>query len=367
MVSRAEYIWLDGSKPTKQLRSKTRILQISDKNPELDNFPEWTFDGSSTYQSSGDNSDLLLKPVAHCHDPVRGGNDFLVLCEVFQANGKPHHSNTRHALRTALAECKDKYEPWLGFEQEYVLFAGKNPLGWPENGYPKPQGPFYCGVGSDKVFGRDIVEEHMEACIHAGLAIYGINAEVMPGQWEFQIGYRGFKGEDLNAIEFCDQLWLARWLLCRIGEEYNVTVSFDNKPVKGDWNGSGCHTNFSTKQMRDPNSGIQEINLAIEKLSAKHSSHIQVYGHALDERLTGLHETCSIDEFRSGVSDRGSSIRIPLHVSERGYGYLEDRRPGSNCDPYQVATRLITTICGLNETSAAHTTLVSNSRARVQA
>ena len=349
MISRAEYIWLDGDKPSQQLRSKTRVLEFTGYAPVLEEFPVWSFDGSSTYQASGKKSDLVLKPVRCWPDPVRGNGNFLVLCEVMLDNESPHNTNTRSILRELLGICQKDYEPWIGYEQEYTLFSGRNPLGWPDNGYPKPQGPFYCGVGPDKVFGRELVEEHTKACIDAGISIYGINAEVMPGQWEFQIGYRGFSNDLVDTLTYSDELWIARWLLCRVAEKYRVTVSFDNKPIKGDWNGAGCHTNFSTKQMRHKDTGLHEIEKAIELLSNKQKEHICMYGADLSERLTGLHETCSIDRFVSGVADRSASIRIPLHVKENGCGYLEDRRPGANCDPYLVASRLVTTLCGLGD------------------
>ena len=345
MGSIAEYIWLDGTKPTQELRSKSRILQLSSDNPDITEFPDWGFDGSSTYQSPGHHSDLVLKPVRVVPDPIRGNNNFLVLCEVFDSDNIPHVTNTRANLRNVLEAGGAAHDPWFGFEQEYVLFSGKTPLGWPEQGYPAPQGPFYCGVGAGKVFGREIIEQHMAYCLDAGLLMYGINAEVMPAQWEYQVGYRGFDGDIVDALTVCDHQWLARWLLCRTAEDYDVTISFDNKPVKGDWNGSGCHTNFSTKGMRAKGKGMALIKKAAELLAQNHDEHIKVYGHGLAERLTGHHETCSISEFRCGVSDRGASIRIPLHVSKQGYGYLEDRRPGANSDPYLVAARLIDTIC----------------------
>lgn len=349
MISRVEYIWLDGTKPTQQLRSKTRIIQITETNNiNLDIFPKWGFDGSSTYQSEGHSSDLVLKPVNFCKDPIRGTNNYLVMCEVFDADDKPHATNGRSILRKIKEQVEAEYEPWIGFEQEYTLLSGRTPLGWPANGYPEPQGPFYCGVGTDKVYGREISEEHARLCVEAGLTIFGTNAEVMPSQWEFQIGYRGFKGENYNILEYSDHLWFARWLLIRVAEKYGVGVSFDNKPVKGDWNGAGCHTNFSTKQMR-AEGGYAAIEEAIEKLSKKHTEHIKIYGSGLNERLTGLHETCPIDSFKSGVSNRGASIRIPYHVKQDNCGYLEDRRPGANCCPYLVSARLLTTICSLKE------------------
>ena len=350
MTNMAEYIWLDGTQPTQELRSKTRLVKVADQNHvTTESFPEWSYDGSSTSQATGEDSDLTLKPVYVTNDPIRGHGNYLVLCEVCNPDGTPHATNTRAMLRRVMEAGGAASQPWLGYEQEFTLFSGQTPLGWPENGYPKPQGPFYCGVGSDKVFGREIVEAHTEACIDANLMIYGTNAEVMPGQWEFQVGYRGFEGDSTDTLAFTDHMWVARWLLHRIAEDFGVTVSFDNKPVRGDWNGAGMHTNFSTAEMRNPDTGLQTINTAIERLKEKHREHISVYGAGLSERLTGEHETCSINEFRAGVSDRGASIRIPRHVEKKRSGYIEDRRPGANADPYIVAARLITTVSGLDE------------------
>ena len=331
---KAEYIWIDGHMPTSKLRSKTKILDKKINN--VSELPDWGFDGSSTQQAEGFDSDCLLKPVYFVLDPLRGGDDILVMCEVFNADGTVHKSNSRAALRELSEKFSDE-ECWFGIEQEYTFFDGIKPLGWPDNGFPAPQGGYYCGVGSDEVYGRDIVEDHLEACLEAGLEISGINAEVMPGQWEFQVG-------PVGPLEVSDQLWIARWLLYRIGEDYGVSATLDPKPVKGDWNGAGAHTNFSTKSMREKG-GIKVIEEACEKLSKKHREHIAVYGSSNEERLTGLHETCSIEDFRYGVSDRGASIRIPMGTSNDGYGYLEDRRPSANMDPYQVCFALIDTIC----------------------
>lgn len=345
----AEYIWLDGSVPVRMIRSKARVVELSGKHPKLEDFPEWSFDGSSTGQATGDKSDCILKAVNFVLDPVRGGNNCLVMCEVFNADGTPHESNSRAQLRAVLDAGADASEPWAGFEQEYTFFKRNIPLGWPEHGFPAPQGPYYCGVGSEQIFGRDIVEDHTKQCLDAGIMIYGINAEVMPGQWEFQIGYRGVEGEDAGVLNVCDHLWLARWLMHRTSEKYDVHVSFDNKPIKGDWNGAGMHTNFSTTATRDKKKGRAAINEAVAKLGAKHDKHIPLYGHKLAERLTGLHETSSIHEFSAGDADRGTSIRIPQQVALKGYGYLEDRRPGANSDPYLVAARICTTVCGVDE------------------
>ncbi|MEE8341720.1 MAG: glutamine synthetase GlnII [Candidatus Neomarinimicrobiota bacterium] len=332
---KAEYIWMDGHKPTEKLRSKTKILNGKVNN--LNDLPKWGFDGSSTMQASGQNSDCLLEPIKFIPDPIRGADNIIVLCEVFNADGSLHVTNTRAQLR-GLAEKYIGQEPWFGIEQEYTLFRGIKPLGWPDNGFPAPQGGYYCGVGADEVFGRPIVEAHMDACLHAGLEISGINAEVMPAQWEFQIG-------PLGALEVADQTWLARWLLYRIGEEFKVSATLHPKPVSGDWNGAGAHTNFSTKAMRE-DGGIAIIEEACKKLSKNHTEHIKVYGAHNEERMTGLHETCKIDEFRYGVSDRGASVRIPMATAKEGKGYLEDRRPAANMDPYLVCAKLIETICG---------------------
>lgn len=348
MLAMAEYIWMDGARPTQKLRSKTRIIDIPvDEEFSIEVFPEWGFDGSSTYQAEGHSSDLVLKPINFVHDPFRGEGNFLVMCEVFNVDGTPHASNTRAELRKVLLAGAQDEEPWIGFEQEYTLFKGSTPLGWPERGYPAPQGPFYCGVGADEVFGRSLVEDHAVACLEAGVMLYGINAEVMPGQWEFQVGYRGVEEESADPLTVCDHAWFARWILYRTGEDYDVTATLDNKPVRGDWNGAGQHTNFSTKAMRDVKTGKETIAKVIERLSKKHAEHIVVYGDGLAQRLTGEHETCHIDEFRSGESDRGASIRIPVKVIKEGCGYLEDRRPGANADPYQIATRILKTICDL--------------------
>ncbi|MFK7928329.1 MAG: glutamine synthetase GlnII [Myxococcota bacterium] len=332
MPFQAEYIWVDGAEPTKTLRSKTKIVADG-----VTDFPEWNFDGSSTNQAQGESSDCVLKPVFVCDDPIRGGDAKLVLCEVYDALGNPHVTNTRAPLRAVAERHKDQ-EAWYGIEQEYTLLRNGRPLGWPDHGYPAPQGPFYCGVGSDEVFGRPIVEEHMRACLAAGLKLSGVNAEVMPGQWEFQIGPAG-------PLEVGDHLLIARWLMYRIGEEYDVSATLDPKPVKGDWNGAGAHTNFSTKAMREPG-GLDVILAAMPKMEARSDLHIEHYGDGIEQRLTGKHETCSYKEFKFGVGHRGASIRIPLPVQQAGCGYFEDRRPNANVDPYVVARLMLETVCG---------------------
>ncbi len=331
----AEYIWLDGRKPTAKLRSKTKI--INGPVSKVSDIPMWGFDGSSTEQAEGHFSDCMLKPVYFVADPINKDDNILVMCEVLNPDGTPHKTNTRHIL-AQVAEQFKQHEPWFGFEQEYTLYRKEWPLGWPKDGFPHPQGRYYCGVGEDEVHGRPLVEEHLKACLEAGIGICGTNAEVMPAQWEFQIGV-------LGALEASDQLWLARWLLYRLGEEHDAYAKLDPKPMPGDWNGAGGHTNYSTKAMRE-DGGMAVINMACEKLGRFHKNHIRVYGADNDQRLTGKHETCAIHQFRFGISDRGASIRIPMATAHEGTGYLEDRRPAANLDPYQIATALIETTCG---------------------
>jgi glutamine synthetase len=347
-VQFAEYIWLDGSQPTQGIRSKGRTVDVP-AAPRPEDFPAWSFDGSSTEQAAGEDSDCLLLPVRVAHDPLRGAGSHLVLCEVLNPDGSAHLTNRRSTLQDVLEAAGSHAAPWVGFEQEYTIYQDGRPLGFPANGFPAPQGPYYCGVGSDRVFGRDLAEAHARACVDAGLLLFGLNAEVMPGQWEFQIGYRGFEDETGDALRVADHLWLARFLLHRLGERHGYTVSFNNKPISGDWNGAGMHTNFSTASTRDPNGGLDAIHAAIAALSKTHEAHIQYYGHGLQDRLTGLHETCDIRTFKSGVAHRGASVRIPQPVAINGHGYFEDRRPGANADPYSVAACLVATVCGSGE------------------
>jgi glutamine synthetase len=285
---------------------------------------------------------VFLQPVTYYPDPFRGGDNILVLCEcVHPLTMKPIDSNTRAKARTVFEEkAVDDEETWWGIEQEYTLFEadGVTPLGWPQFGYPGPQGPYYCSNGARRAYGRQVMEAHYRACLYAGVNISGTNAEVMAGQWEYQIG-------PCTGISSGDSVWVSRFIMERICESFQVVVSFHPKPIKGDWNGAGAHTNYSTKTMRN-DGGYDAIIKAIEKLGKKHKEHIAVYGQDNDQRLTGAHETASIDTFSYGVADRGASIRIPNQAKKDGKGYFEDRRPASNCDPYVVTSMI------------AHTTLL---------
>lgn len=331
MAVKLEYIWLDGYKPTQSLRSKTKIVKKF--SGKLDDLDMWSFDGSSTEQAPGGSSDCLLKPVFVCPDPQRK-DAYLVMTEVLASDGTPHESNGRATIED------DDDDFWFGFEQEYFLWDTKinKPYGFPAGGYPAPQGPYYCSVGAYNAFGRNIVEEHLDACLDAGLNVEGINAEVATGQWEFQIFSKGAKDAG-------DQIWVARYLLERIGEKYGVAINWHCKPLGAlDWNGSGMHANFSNGTLRTANSK-ETFTKICEAFRPVVKEHIAVYGADNDKRLTGKHETASIHDFSYGVSDRGASIRIPVYTVQHNWsGYLEDRRPNSAADPYKVAARIIKTV-----------------------
>lgn len=340
--SKLEYIWLDGDEPTQHLRSKTKV--VKDFSGELKDAPVWCYDGSSTNQATGNDSDLLLKPVRVFADPDRV-NGYLIMTEVLNPDGSPHKTNARATIQD------DDEDFWFGFEQEYVLWDldHHTPYGFPAPGYfPPPQGPFYCSVGAEYSIGRNIVEKHLDLCIDADINIEGINAEVMKGQWEYQIFSKGAK-------EAGDQMWVARYLMERVGEEHNVRINLDPKPVSGDWNGSGMHANFSNTTLRT--CGDKNVYDKICEAFGSQEAikrHIDVYGDGNHLRLTGLHETQSIDKFSFGVSDRGASIRIPIGTVEDGYkGRLEDRRPASNADPYKVAAAIIDTVKSVDVTARA--------------
>lgn len=337
MVILLDYIWIDVDNKT---RSKTKIIYDKDIISYLD-CPNWTFDGSSTGQAIGNNSDIILKPVAIYKDPFRKHLNYisyLVLCEIYNNNNSVHETNHRKkCLETANLTLN--LEPWFGIEQEYVIYKEDIPYLWYNDVLLHPpcqdctsKNSYYCGVGGNISFGRNIVEEHMDACLYAGIKICGINAEVMPSQWEFQIGI-------LDPISVCDQLWVARYILDRIAEKYNCWINYHPKP-DSNWNGSGCHTNFSTKLMRNDDNKIIE---ACEKLRLKHMEHINVYGKDNDKRLTGKNETSKIDEFSYAVSHRGCSIRIPLIFNNNKY--IEDRRPAANMNPYLVIEKILNTTC----------------------
>jgi glutamine synthetase len=312
------------------MRSKTKL--IDDFSGKLEDVPVWSFDGSSTRQAEGKSSDCLLKPVAIFNDPART-DGYLIMTEVMNSDGTSHPSNARATIDD------DDNDFWFGFEQEYFIMDKETqlPLGFPVGGYPGPQGKYYCSVGGRNTHGRDFVEEHADLCLEAGINFEGINQEVASGQWEFQLFAKGAKKAG-------DEIWVARYLLDRLTEDFGYYIEYHPKPIKGDWNGSGMHANFSNSLLRS--CGSQEIYEKVcQAFEPVVKEHISVYGEYNDQRLTGLHETASINEFSYGVSDRGASIRIPIITVENGWkGWLEDRRPASNGDPYKIAARIIKTV-----------------------
>ncbi len=326
-----EYIWLDGYTPVPNLRGKTQIKEY-DSFPTLDQLPEWGFDGSSTLQADGSNSDCVLKPVRIFEDPSRT-NGALVLCEVMNPDGTPHESNKR-------ATILDDEGAWFGFEQEYFFYKEGRPLGFPDQGFPEPQGKYYTGVGHSQVgsIARQIVEEHLDLCLECGINHEGINAEVAKGQWEFQIFGKGSK-------KAADEMWMARYLLERLTEKYGVDIEYHCKPLGDtDWNGSGMHANFSTAYLRDVG-GEEYFTALMAQFEKNLQDHIAVYGPDNHMRLTGKHETAPWNKFSYGVADRGASIRVPHSFVRNGYrGYLEDRRPNSQGDPYAIASQILKTV-----------------------
>ncbi len=326
-----EYLWLDGYEPVQNIRGKTKILEGDPESLKLEDLPEWGFDGSSTLQAEGGSSDCMLKPVALYPDSTRL-NGFLVMCEVMNPDGTPHISNHR-------ATIPDDPGLWIGLEQEYFLYQDGVPLGWPSEGYPNPQGEYYCGVGYENVgdIARAIVEEHLDICLDAGINHEGINGEVAKGQWEFQVFGKG-------SYKACDEIWVARYILQRLCEKYGVSVNYHCKPYTGDWNGSGMHCNFSTDYLRDTG-GKEYFEKLMAQFEKNCAEHIAAYGPDNHMRLTGTHETQSIDTFSYGVADRGASIRVPHSFVNNDYkGYLEDRRPNSQGCPYQIVSRVSKTI-----------------------
>jgi len=345
-----EYIWLDGN-ASKNIRSKIRFVKLdrSKINSPLDlinHIPDWSFDGSSTNQADGDESDCIIKPVKVVPNTTERARtpSFIVLCEVYDHEENPHKTNSRATLKNTLKETNQD-DMWFGVEQEYTMVNKDTykPIGWPgDNVMPRPQGEYYCGVGADSVQGREIAESHAMACNGSGVPVSGINAEVMLSQWEYQI-------EPMSALEAADNVWISRFILQRLAEMTNVAISYHPKPVEGDWNGSGAHINFSTKFMRE-HADMSYMNFVCVNMEKYHDEAISCYGVDNDKRLTGKYETSSIDKFTWGEMDRNASIRIPVHtVNNDGKGYLEDRRPAANVDPYEAFNHLINVSVSINE------------------
>ena len=330
-----EYVWLGGNG---ELRCKSKTIDLcKTKEVTLEVVPVWNYDGSSTEQALGRDSEVYIIPRKLYKDPFRPtGRNYLVLCDTWLPDLKtPHPTNTR--VNTAeIMEKASESEPWFGFEMEFFMMDGKThrPIGFPESGQTPVQGPYYCSVGTGNTYGRDVIECHYRACLYAGITVTGINAEVACGQWEYQVF-----GKGMNAP---DDAWMSKYILGRVCEKFGVVDNWVPKPIRGDCNGSGMHTNYSTKLMREPG-GLKYIEKAIDKLSRKHKEHIAVYGDGNEHRLTGHHETASINDFSWGYANRGASIRVGHETRNQGFGYFEDRRPASSCDMYKVAGIMVET------------------------
>ena len=324
MKIKLEYVWLDGYMPEPNLRSKVKVIELTNKE-DLKNIPEWGFDGSSTRQAEGYSSDCYLKPVkVYVKSLISEYSTVYVLCEVMDSQGKVHETNDRAKLG------EEDEDFWVGFEQEYFIRSGhhKNIIGFDKGGMIDPQGTYYCGVGG-QVVGRSLTEEHLDMCLDYNIGIEGTNAEVALGQWEYQVFAKG-------KVNAADDLWMSRYFLYKIAEKYGYQIELHPKPIVfGDWNGSGLHTNFSNKRMRE-DGGEEYFNSIFKVFESRAKVHIENYGSDNHMRLTGKHETQSIDKFSWGVSDRGASIRVPKSVGETWKGYLEDRRPASNANPYRI-------------------------------
>ena len=352
----AEYIWLDGKN---NLRAKSRTVNISVTQQELQKrdimkeildvslYKDWSYDGSSTWQAVGSDSEIIIKPAAVFSDPFRKAPNVLVLCDTYYPNGEPLPNNHRHAAKK-IFEKKPEEKPWYGIEQEFFLMKSckhcptkpsVNPLGWSKEALP--QGQYYCSVGANNAFGRKICEQAYHLCLESGVNASGMNAEVAPGQWEIQVG-------PCEGLDAGDHLLICRYILARVGEIHGVQINYHPKPLEGDWNGTGCHVNYSTVSMREEG-GYEKILEAIKKLESKHMEHMAIYGLDNNQRMSGKHETSSYETFSYGVANRGASIRIPRETEREGKGYLEDRRPGGNIDPYQVTSKLFETTVLFNE------------------
>lgn len=332
-----EYVWIDAYQ---NLRSKIKILNSEKNSLELDNIPEWNYDGSSTGQAEGHESDIIIKPVRLFTNPFHNvyykgiGLGYLVLCQTFDKDNQIHPTNNRVDCVEMHEKCNE-YDFWFGMEQEYIIVDKSGlPYKW-----ERPDRLFnsdsYCSAGGDRCYGREISEEHLHKCLEAGISICGTNAEVMTSQWEYQIGA-------VDSLEVSDHLWMSRYIMNRVTEKYDCSVTFLPKPF-ADYAGSGLHTNVSTKEMREEG-GLEHIYKACEKLRLTHKKHIDLYGEGNNNRLTGRNETCSYEEYKYGVRNRGCSVRIPLSVYNDKKGYLEDRRPGSNADPYVITSLLMESI-----------------------
>ena len=338
-ITVAEYIWLDANK---KFRSKVRT--IHHENFTVTQYSDWDYDGSSTGQADGNSSEITIRPVFICDNPLSNFCDNkyvyskLVLCETLNVDGTPTNSNTRASAHEifSLPICEN-VKPWFGLEQEYFITDNTPGVGAGVGAALSPMeetSEHYCGVGRGVVY-RNIAEEHMAACIKARINISGMNAEVSQNQWEFQIG-------PSVGIKASDELLMARFILERIAEKYGKVICYDPKPF-ANINGSGCHTNFSTSVMRS-DGGIKEIYRVIRNMENNHADNIKLYGANNEKRLSGKYETSDYTKFTWDIGHRGVSVRINNRTHSNGFGYFEDRRPAANMDPYLVTSAIMANV-----------------------
>jgi glutamine synthetase len=319
-------------------RFYTKVKTIELKNTyapiklTLADIPIWSFDGSSTGHivptSSNANTEVILSPVKLYDHPFPTESiKYLVLCDTYDINSVPNKFSTRaNVINTFLTNSN--LIPWYGLEQEYVFMNAlndgiygwdmTNPALWPQ------QNDHYCGLSIYCKKLRPIVEDHYNRCLKIGINISGFNAEVMPSQWEFQIG-------PSVGIDAADDLVTARYILERLAESNDLYINYHPKPLPN-YNGSGCHHNFSTTQTRQLNADTCRAfySLLFEKFNAKHEETMKYYGANNTLRLTGIHETSNMTNFTYDIGTRHTSIRVPVNT----YTYFEDRRPAASIDPY---------------------------------
>ncbi len=347
----AEYVWVSSHG---NIMSKTRALshdigiKLSEKKElsnYLSNIPYWEYIIKSVESNENERNTkyekIILRPVALYNNPFYAKNGLIVLCETLTLNGNPTHFNFRHfADKVFTEENIQKFCPWFGIEQEYVLvkYYGsiKWPLGWKQGEFPNQTDDYYCSNNAHTIFGRIIIEEHLKACLFAGVNLYGINSEYLPSQWEYQI-------EHSVGIKPSDDLVISRFLLIRIAENHGVSISFDPKLFDG-LAGSGGHVNYSTKQTRDEN-GYDTILEHMEKLSKYQEEAISLYGENNDKRLKGIWDAPSLKKFTYGLMNRKASVRISKKTFDDKKGFYEDRRPAANLDPYIVCSFLFSITC----------------------
>lgn len=334
-MTKYEYIWLGGNS---EFRSKVKFTNdIIDHDDDYMEPPDWNYDGSSTNQATGNNSEVILRPVKKYRNPYNPTNqyDYFVLCDTWvyddNINLVPHSTNTR-VIAERIFNNFNNDKPIFGIEHEFFVFNGDKPLGFTGG----DQGQYYCSVGSKNAFGREFLNNVSDLCKNIDINVTGYNLEVAPGQMEIQLCAEGINAGD-------DSMML-KYILEREGEKYGYTINWSAKPLEGNWNGSGCHVNFSTEKTRAPN-GYNVILDYMKKLESKHTEHINLYGLDNHLRLTGNHETSDINTFSFGIADRGCSIRIPKSTIKNNCGYFEDRRPSSSADMYLVTSKLYDSCC----------------------